>query len=119
MQASVIVIVNEPSDGPFELPRAVVLLELHDVLHRAVIAFDLALRHRVIRCPPRTRDLMGLEIVRELARHVARPVVAQEPRPMHHPDPVGARLARARSSVSITSAACIDVRSSQAMMYRA
>ena len=51
--------------GSFQFPRAVILFELPDVLHRAVIAFDVALRHRVIRCLTGVGDLVCLEIVRQ------------------------------------------------------
>ena len=47
VQAPMVVVLDEACDGPLECPGAVVLLELHDVLHRPVIALDLALRHRV------------------------------------------------------------------------
>ena len=66
VQAPMVAVIDESGDGPFQSPRAVVLLELDHVLHRAVIAFDLALRHRVIRCPTCVRDLVGLQIVRQL-----------------------------------------------------
>ena len=37
-----VVVIHEASDGALQLPRAVVILEPGDVLHRAVIALDLA-----------------------------------------------------------------------------
>ena len=47
MIAPVIVRCHEARQGAFELPRAEAFLELDDVLHRPVIAFELPLRHRV------------------------------------------------------------------------
>jgi hypothetical protein len=57
----VIVVLNEAPDRPLELPGTVVVLQLHDVLHRAMIPLDLSLRHRVVR----------------LAACVAEPMLAQ------------------------------------------
>ena len=48
MIALVIVVFHEARQGALEFPRAKVLLELDDVLHRPVVAFDLSLRHGVI-----------------------------------------------------------------------
>ena len=47
MIAPVIVVFHEARQGALEFPRAKVLLELDDVLHRPVVAFDLSLRHGV------------------------------------------------------------------------
>ena len=112
-----VVVVDEPRGRPFELLRTVGALELDHVFHRAVIAFDFALGHRMIRRSTRVGDLVRLEIGGQFPREVAGAVVAQQPRPIRHTrtrsTPV---FARARSSVSVTSEACIDVRTIQAMM---
>ena len=46
MIAPVIVVFHEARQGALEFPRATVLLELDDVLHRPVVAFDLSFRPR-------------------------------------------------------------------------
>ena len=58
MIAPVIVVFHEARQGALEAPRATVLLKLDDVLHRPVVAFDLALRHGVI--GPRSRWEMSM-----------------------------------------------------------
>ena len=54
MIAPVIVVFHEARQGALEFPRATVLLELDDVLHRPVVAFDLSLRHVYVVKPIRT-----------------------------------------------------------------
>ena len=66
MQPAVVVVVDEASDGPFELPRVVVFLQLHHVFHRPVIPLDLALRHRMIRRAARVPQAVRLKIGGEL-----------------------------------------------------
>ena len=75
-----IVVLDEAPDRPLELPRAMVHVELHDVLHRSVIPLDLPLGHRVIRRAPRVREPVLREVRSEGFGDVARPVVAEEPR---------------------------------------
>ena len=43
-----VVVVDEKTDLGFQLARRLVVLQLDDILHRPVIALDLALRHWVI-----------------------------------------------------------------------
>ena len=76
MIAPVIVRFHEACQGAFELPRAEVFFELDDDLHRPVIAFDLPLRHRVIRRAPRMRQAVRVQVVRQLLRAVAGDVCA-------------------------------------------
>jgi hypothetical protein len=46
--AARVVVVDELAQARFELTGQVVVLEQDLILHRAVVAFDLALGHRVI-----------------------------------------------------------------------
>ena len=82
MIAPVIVRFHEACQSAFEVPRAEVLLEFHDVLHRPVIAFDLPLRHRVIRRTPCVRQTVLVQVVREFLRNIAGAVIAEQARPM-------------------------------------
>jgi hypothetical protein len=58
VQPLMVVVVHEASDSSLELPGAVVVLEPDPVLHRAVVALDLALRHRVVGAAPGVPHLM-------------------------------------------------------------
>ena len=71
MIAPVIVVFHEARQGALEFPRAKVLLELDDVLHRPVVAFDLSLRHGVIGRAPRMRQTVRVQVVGQLLRDVA------------------------------------------------
>ena len=98
---------------PVELPRAVVFLQLDHVVHGPVVAFDLSLRHRMIRRPARVRELVRLQVVREFPRDVTGAVVAQQPGPTDYTHLhlwSMAVFALASSNVSMTSDVCIDVR---------
>ncbi len=44
----VVVVLDPLPDRLLQFPRIVIVLQLDPVLHRTVIAFDFALRHRVI-----------------------------------------------------------------------
>ena len=48
MVTSGVVIIDELSEAGFQLTGQVVMLQQYPILHRAVVAFDLALGHRVI-----------------------------------------------------------------------
>src|SRR5262245_48629854 len=100
VQPAVVVVLDEVPDRPRELPRTVVHVELHDVLPRPVIAFDLPLRHRVIRRPARWGEPVLREVAPEGLRHVARAVVAEEPRPDARRGPDRPRPGRARDRAS-------------------
>ncbi len=47
MVTLVVVVIHKTSDLSFKLCGKIVILQVHNVLHRAVVALDLALRHRV------------------------------------------------------------------------
>jgi len=49
MVALVGVVAHELDDLPLQFFGRIVVLQVHHILHRAVIAFDLALGHRVVR----------------------------------------------------------------------
>ena len=85
MIAPVIVVLHEARQGALEFPRAKVLLELDDVLHRPMVAFDLSLRHGVIGRAPGMRQTVRVQIVGQLLRDVAWAVVTEQARPMDDP----------------------------------
>src|SRR5258708_35925712 len=53
-----VVVIDELGDARFQLTGQVVVLEQDLVLHGAVVALDLALRHRVIGLAPGVRHAM-------------------------------------------------------------
>ena len=88
MIASVIVIFHEARQGALEFPQAKVLLELDDVLHRTVVAFDLSLRHGVIGHAPAMVPTVRVQVVGQLVLDVAWAVVTVQARPMDDPHAV-------------------------------
>ena len=88
MIALVIVVFHEARQGALEFPRATVLLELDDVLHRPVVAFDLSLRHGVRGRAPRMRQTVRIQVVGQLLRDVAWAIITKQPVPMDDPHPV-------------------------------
>ncbi len=77
VESLVVVVLDKASEGPLEFPWAVVVLEAHHVLHRAVVALDLPLRHRVVGPPPRVREPVLLEVGRQVLCEVAGAVIAE------------------------------------------
>ena len=77
MIAPVIVVFHEARQGALEFPRAKVFLELEDVLHRPVVAFDLSLRHGVIGRAPRMRQTVRVQVVGQLLRDVAWAIITK------------------------------------------
>ncbi len=75
MQPVVVVMTYEPADGFFELSGQVVMIQLHDILHRAMIALDLALSLWMIGRSTSMLHLLVLEIRFQLPRHVAGTIV--------------------------------------------
>ena len=92
MIASVIVVFHEARQGALEFPRAKVLLELDDVLHRPVVAFDLSLRHGVIGRAPRMRQTVRVQVVGQLLRDVAWAIITKQPGPGDAPPNVELRM---------------------------
>ena len=60
-----VVVRNESSEGSLQLLGALVVLESHQFPHRAVLALDLALRHRVMPPPSRVPEAGFLEVRRQ------------------------------------------------------
>ena len=82
-----------------------------------MVALDLPLRHRVVGRPTGVLPPLGFEDPAQLARHIARPVVCEHPRPMPHTRTRSSLAsARAFSSVYWTSVAAIVGMSFQARM---
>jgi hypothetical protein len=48
MVALVVVIIHESSDLGFQMYGQKIILQVHDIFHRTVVAFNLALGHRVV-----------------------------------------------------------------------
>ena len=95
MLASVIVVFHEARQGALEFPRATVLLELDDVLHRPVVAFDLPLRHGVRGRAPRMRQTVRVQGGGQLLRDVAGADGRPAPGPPR-PGPGPSRASRSR-----------------------
>jgi len=90
-----IVGVDEASDLLLQLPRGRVVLQLHSVFHRAMVALDLALRHhkstwgfREVGRPAGVLHAKAPEKPAQLAGHVAWPIVQKHPRPIPDTLPV-------------------------------
>ena len=89
MRAPVIVVFHEARQGALEFPRATVLLELDDVLHRPVVAFDLSLRAWGERAAPAyAPDRAWVQVVGQLLRDVAWAIITKQPGPMDDPHTV-------------------------------
>ena len=71
----VVVVVDPFLNGFLQLPRIVVMLQLHHIFHRAMIALDLPLGHRVIGRAPGVLDILLLEPGLELTADVTGAVV--------------------------------------------
>jgi hypothetical protein len=77
MIAILIVVLYKRLNSRFQLPGGVLVLQLHHILHRAVIAFNLALGHGMIRCTPGVTHLVFIQIDFKLARQITRAIVAE------------------------------------------
>ena len=66
---------NPLRDRLLQFPRIVVMLQLHHVLHRPVIALDLALGHRVVRGPTSVLNILLFEPALQLTADVTGAVV--------------------------------------------
>src|SRR4026208_1666467 len=80
--APIVVVLAELADAQLGLARRRVVLQQGAVLHGAVIALDLALRHRVVRTTADMTDAFVLEPIAKFARDVGWTIIAQQPRPM-------------------------------------
>ncbi len=76
------------------------VLEPHHVLHRAVVALDLALGHRLVGPPPRVSEPVFLEVDRQVLGDVAGAVVAEQARLVLDPDPIREPLGNRRPASS-------------------
>ena len=107
---------DEAIDLRFEIAGQIVVLEQDAVLQRLVPALDLALG---LGMEGRAADMVHarlFEPFRQIAGNVTRPIVAQQPWPVHDPGRSQPDAVSARFSVSVTSSAFIVVHSFQAMM---
>jgi len=68
--STIVVVLDELADAPFELSWQIIVLEQDPIFHRAVISLDLALRHRVVSPTVDVSDAFVLEPLAKLARHV-------------------------------------------------
>ena len=69
-----VVVLNEFTDRLLKLPGEFVVPQLDHVLHRSVIALNLALGHGVVWRPSDMIDVLPLEILLQLAREITRSV---------------------------------------------
>lgn len=112
----VIIGADELCNLRFKIPGQIIAFEQDAVLERLVPAFDLALRHRMIR---RATDMIHVpfrEPISEFARNVARTVVRQQAGRCITLASSSPEAASASLSLSVTSAAFIVVHSFQATM---
>ena len=75
MVAVMIVVGDEPLDAGVEIARQEVVLQQDAVLQRLMPALDLALRLRMIRCPPDVSHFLITQPFSLLTRDVAGPIV--------------------------------------------
>ena len=94
--ALVVVVVHEAADLPLEVPGVGKVLKLDQVLHRALAALDLGLGHRMVGRPARVLDLPAFQEPALLGRHIARPMVREQPGAMTnlHSIKLGARQSK-------------------------
>jgi len=64
--ALVVVILHEVSEVSLQLFRGIVVLQFHHILHRTVIALDLALGHRVVGCATSMLNVLALQVVLQI-----------------------------------------------------
>ena len=73
------------SDGILQFPGEVIVFQLDHVLHGSVVAFDLALSHRMVGCTTSMLHVLVLQPLPELFGDIAGPVIREQPRSMMHP----------------------------------
>ena len=78
MIASVIVVLNEARDLGFEITGQIIVLEQNAVLERLVPALDLALGLGMARSAANMQQAVVLQPFGEVARDVARSIVAEQ-----------------------------------------
>ena len=79
MVSLVIVVRHELGDLSFEILRAIVVVQQQDIFNRSVVAFDLPLRHWVIRLTPGVRETPIRQVLLQLPGDIAWTVVRQQP----------------------------------------
>ena len=84
MVAAVIVVLDEAIDMGLEIAGQVVVLEQDAVLERLVPTLDLALGLGMIGRTAHVPHAGAFEPLRQVSRHVAGPVVAEQPWFVHH-----------------------------------
>src|SRR5262245_61428365 len=77
--SEVVVVSDEVADLLFEIARKVIVLKQDAVLERLMPAFDLALGLRMQGRPANMAHALVMEPFRQIAGHVARAIVTQEP----------------------------------------
>ena len=75
MQPVVVVMRDEPADGFFQFTGQVVMIELHHILHRAMITLDLPLGLRMVGRSSSMLHLAFLQIRFKFLRHITWAVV--------------------------------------------
>ena len=81
MIAGVIVVLDEGVDLPFEISGQIVVVEQNAVLQGLMPALDLSLGLGMIRGAAHMLHALAFEPLGQIVCHVARPIVAEKPRP--------------------------------------
>ena len=80
--APVIVVLDERRDLAFEVSGQEVVLQQDAVFQRLVPALDLSLSLRMERGAANMAHALGVDVVRQFARDVARAIITEQPRPV-------------------------------------
>ena len=86
-----VVVMNKLFDRVFQLAWIVIMLQLYDVLHGTMIAFNLAIGLRMIGRGQDVADAALLEILPKVGRDERRAPIRDQPRPALTSHPLQAR----------------------------
>ena len=97
--APVVVVVHKPDDLPLQIFRTIVILQVHHILHRAVIAFDLTLGHRVVGSTVGVFDVPAVQVILQILGEVTGSVVGKQAEAVKYIHPAHPVFLRAISRV--------------------
>ena len=75
VHALVVVVLHKLAELVIQMPGQIIVLQIDDVFHGAMIAFNLALGHGMIRSRANMLDMVALEILFELIRNKAGAII--------------------------------------------
>ena len=88
MLALVVVIVHKLDDLPLQLFGRIVVLQVHHMLHQAVVAFDLVLGHRVVVCAVGVFNMPAVQVILQILGKVTGSVVGKQAGTQKHIHPI-------------------------------